>query len=161
MERENGNQHLQNNYSVSGTAKSTLGQADPHYNPKRWFKLTCKEVIDLANFTKRTGIQFSCCGNVDSLRSRIDYILLGLFLIESMVKGNSLHCIKTIFVSMATHSTLKAMAIIQISPSTTSKNIELKSFTQRRVHSLASKSPGSFGTLNQFPYFSELQFPLF
>lgn len=45
-------------------------------------------------FTKRTVIYFSGCGNVDSLRSRIDYILLGLFLIEFMVKGNSLQDIK-------------------------------------------------------------------
>lgn len=59
----------------------------------------------------------------------MDYISLGLFLIEFMVKRNALQCIKTIFVSMVTHSTLKAMAIVQISPYTTSKNIELKSFT--------------------------------
>lgn len=112
-------------------------------------------------FTKRTVIYFSCCGNVDSLRSRIDYILLGLFLIEFMVKGNSLQDIKTMFVSMATPSTLKAMTIILISPSTTLKNIKLKSATLRKAHSLASESPGSFGTLNQLCNFSELQFPVF
>ena len=112
-------------------------------------------------FTNRTVIYFSCCGNVDSLRSRIDYILLGLFLIEFMVKGNSLPDIKTMFVSMATPSTLKAMTIILISPSTTLKNIKLKSSTLRKAHSLASESPGSFGTLNQLRNFSELQFPVF
>lgn len=111
-------------------------------------------------FTNRTVIYF-CCGNVDSLRSRIDYILLGLFLIEFMVKGNSLQDIKTMFVSMATPSTLKAMTIILISPSTTLKNIKLKSSTLRKAHSLASESPGSFGTLNQLRNFSELQFPVF
>lgn len=82
-------------------------------------------------FTKRTVIYFSCCGNVDSLRSRIDYILLGLFLIEFMVKGNSLQDIKTMFVSMATPSTLKAMTIILISPSTTLKNIKLDASAEK------------------------------
>lgn len=78
-----------------------------------------------------------------------------------MVKGNSLQSIKTMFVSMATLSTVKAKAIIQISPCTTSESAELKSFTQRRAQGLASKIPSSFGILNQFPNFSELQFLLF